>query len=168
MTLDFTSNLLRARGAHPWLGHTCHHLCCRVGTLPNSKNCQVSREVDEGLTETRTGKINDRPTPFAVGLKSRPGEARTLTSRLECGLSCWNTANEPGGLPKHYGHRYRRCRIDLRIVGCGEDRYDPKQQQDFDPAFHTLWDAGNSLAKVRTCKSKNLASTSDLYIPFYK
>jgi hypothetical protein len=57
-------------------------------------------------------------------------------------------SEEPDALFTCSGKCDRRGGVVLRIARGREDRYDPKQKQDFEPTLHAVQTRCNSLAKV--------------------
>jgi hypothetical protein len=116
----------------------------------------VGSALEDGLTETRAGKINDRGSLFEVVLKGRLNVKGMPTWLEGDGLRHSNRPERPALSLQHDREICADRRIAGGIARCQKDRRDSKQNYNFEPMCHNVVNPSKSLAKVLRLQLQDL------------
>jgi hypothetical protein len=116
----------------------------------------VGSALEEGLTEARAGKINDRESFLEVALNGRLDVEGIPAWFLREGLSDLNRPEGPDLSLKHNGEVCADRAIASGIARCKKQRRHPKNDYDFEPVRHGFEpkQAAGQSAAVATARLK--------------
>jgi hypothetical protein len=124
--------------------------------------------VRKGLAESCTSNVYDRITPDGIGASCGDRADGPLCSRWR-GLNIYYRERESGaGLFECGRLDDGGKRIRVGIVRRRENRYDPKQQDDFQTAFHRTSQQAIRMPERGGIKRKALAAKQQLRLLFIK